>query len=95
MPSWRTTPLPPGWQTTIRPRILRRDTTCQLRTHCWGAPSTEVDHIDDNDNHDDDNLRGVCTQCHAHRTGQQGAEAAHAKRPTKTRPRPRHPGITQ
>src|SRR5690349_6694228 len=66
---WRTVPLPPDWDRVIRPRILHRDPACKLHTHCWGAPSTEVDHIGDPSDHSDDNLRGVCQRCHAHRTG--------------------------
>jgi 5-methylcytosine-specific restriction protein A len=91
--AWRTTPLPPNWQSDIRPRILTRDPRCQLRTHCWSAPSTEVDHIGDPNDHTDNNLRGVCTTCHGHRTGQQGNAAMQAKRPTARRTPPRHPGI--
>lgn len=90
---WRTTPLPKGWRARIRPRILKRDPTCKLRTHCYGAASVEVDHIGDNADHDDANLRGVCKECHAHRTGQQGAAASIAARPTRQRPAPRHPGL--
>jgi len=89
---WRTAPLPRGWD-RIRRRILKRDRTCQLRTHCWGAPSREVDHIDDPADHGDDNLRGVCVRCHAHRTGRQGAAAANASRPGRRRPPQRHPGV--
>jgi len=90
---WRTVPLPPGWKTRIVPRILRRDPRCRLRTHCWGAKSTEVDHIDDPADHSDANLRGVCSRCHAHRTGQQGAAAMHARRPRRERRPAPHPGL--
>ena len=92
--SWRTVPLPRGWRTRIRPRILTRDPTCQLRTHCWGAPSVDVDHIGDPDDHSDRNLRGVCERCHDHRSGQQGAAASNANRPKRQRPTDgRHPGL--
>jgi len=92
--AWRTAPLPRGWATRTRPRILRRDPTCTLRTHCTGADSTEVDHIGDPTDHGDDNLRGVCTRCHAHRTGQQGAAAANEAKPKRLRPADsRHPGL--
>jgi 5-methylcytosine-specific restriction protein A len=90
---WRTVPLPRGWA-KIRKRILHRDPQCTLRTKCHGAVSEEVDHIDDPNDHSDRNLRGVCHTCHAHRTGQQGAAAANARRPSRRRPAPRHPGIT-
>src|SRR5690348_4788889 len=91
---WRTVPLPPTWDTVIRPHILSRDKTCMLRTHCWGARSTEVDHIDDPSDHGDHNLRGVCTRCHAHRTGQQGAAAMHARRHTRLRTPPEPPSLS-
>src|SRR5690349_3683691 len=92
---WRTVPLPPDWDRVIRPRILARDKTCRLKINCWGAPSTEVDHGDNGpDDHSDGNLRGVCTSCHARRTGQQGAAAANAARPKAKRARDtRHPGL--
>ena len=89
---WRTSPLPKGWA-KIRLRILRRDPHCTLRTHCWGSASNEVDHIADPSDHSDANLRGVCSTCHAHRTGQQGAAAANANRPSRLRPAPQHPGL--
>lgn len=41
--------------------------------------STDVDHIGDRDNHKDDNLRGLCSPCHAKRSSQQGNEAKAAK----------------
>src|SRR6478609_1100104 len=66
---WRTVPLPPEWDRVIRPRILKRDPSCKIRTHCWGAASTEVDHIGDPSDHGDDNLRGTCERCHSDRTG--------------------------
>jgi len=91
---WRTVPLPPGWDTVIRPRILKRDPTCMLRTHCWGARSTEVDHGDlGPDVHSDDNLRGVCSRCHGHRTGRQGAAAMHAARHSRLRRPPERPSL--
>src|SRR4051812_11242359 len=89
---WRTVPLPADWARVTRPRILARDPVCKLRTDCWGAKSTEVDHGDAGpDDHSDANLRGVCTACHARRTGQQGAAARNAKRPSRLRPQLDHP----
>lgn len=89
--SWRTAPLPPDWS-KIRIKVLRRDPICRLQIVCFGAPSTEVDHINPN-NHSLNNLRGVCAACHARRTGQQGARAANAKRLSRKRPPEPHPGI--
>ena len=88
--------LPSDWHRTRR-RILNRDPNCT----CDGcpnhdvlchSPSTEVDHIADRDNHDDGNLRGLCTQCHAHRSSRQGY-AARAAIGFTNRPREPHPGL--
>src|SRR4051794_7716949 len=91
---WRTVPLPPDWDRVIRPRILKRDPTCKLRTHCWGAKSTEVDHIGNAGDHGDDNLQGVCTKCHASKTGTQGAVASHVNRHTRLRAPAERPSLT-
>ncbi len=91
--AWRTTPLPHNWP-TIRARILERDPRCKIRTHCWGSPSVDVDHIGNPDNHDDNNLRGACEACHDARSAGQGADAAKAKRARAIgRTTPRHPGL--
>ena len=87
----RRSPLPPGWDRRIRPRILRRDQrTCQLAYPdiCTGR-ATEVDHIGDDDDHSDTNLRAVCHPCHARRTGRQ----ARAAQPDRRRPTEPHPGL--
>ena len=68
-----------GWA-TIRQRALERDGfQCQLRYPgiCLGRAS-QVDHIVQPEAGGDnslENLRAVCRQCHARRTGQQGALA--------------------
>ena len=89
--SRRTSPLPPNWR-SIRAAILKRDPTCRLRTHCDGAPSTEVDHIGHPDDHTPGSLRGVCRRCHASRTGKQAASARSTKY-DRRRPVERHPGL--
>lgn len=65
--------LPGNWN-RIRARILRRDPLCRS---CHSEPSTEVDHINDRDNHHPDNLQGLCTPCHLAKTL---AEAARGRR---------------
>lgn len=73
--STRRRTLPPDWNRR-RQRILRRDPACtlQLPDVCT-ILSTEVDHIDDPDDHELTNLRGVCSPCHTERTKQQSANA--------------------
>ena len=91
--AWRTTPLPADWP-TIRARILDRDPRCRIRTHCWGAPSVDVDHIDNPTDHSDDNLRGACETCHDARSATQGADAARNKRQAAARRTAKpHPGL--
>jgi 5-methylcytosine-specific restriction endonuclease McrA len=59
-----------AWRDRMRPRILARDPICKL---CGQAASTEVDHIrpmTEGGEDTEDNLRGVCKQCHSKRTRQ-------------------------
>lgn len=65
--------LPPDWNRR-RQRILRRDPTCRIRSKVCTILSVEVDHINDPMDHDESNLRGVCSPCHAEHTKQQAAE---------------------
>lgn len=69
--STRRRTLPHDWNRRRR-RILRRDPICRA---CRAAPSVEVDHIDDPDDHSDGNLQGLCPPCHAAKTTQQATEA--------------------
>lgn len=71
--STRRATLPPDWSRRQR-RIIRRDPSCRLSLPGCTILSTEVDHIADPDDHDDRNLRGVCSHCHTERTKQQSAE---------------------
>jgi 5-methylcytosine-specific restriction enzyme A len=95
--STRAANLPADWKAR-RARVLRRDPVCTLRTHCAGAPSVEVDHAGDKHDHRLEMLRGVCTDCHLHRTLAQAATArtAQAARPNRRlRPAERHPGLIE
>jgi 5-methylcytosine-specific restriction protein A len=62
--STRRARLPRGWE-TIRRRILLRDPICRV---CNGALSTEVDHVEPGDDHTDENLQGICEDCHRRKT---------------------------
>jgi hypothetical protein len=90
-PSRRRSPLPRGWA-RIRRRIIARDQVCQWTedTTPHGGP-LEVDHIAGDHNHSDDNLRALCHDHHATRTGRQGAAVANARR-ARRRPEDPHPG---
>jgi len=88
-------PRPPDWARR-RARVLERDGhRCQLATpgRCIGQAS-EVDHIIARwrgGSHEADNLRAVCSPCHAHRTA---IEANDAK-PKRRREPPPHPGMAR
>jgi 5-methylcytosine-specific restriction protein A len=86
--------LPPGWSTTIVPRIKQRDgNRCTWIEHgqrCT-APADEVDHIGDRHNHDDTNLRSLCH--HHHNRHTQAQAAAGRARNSRRRPSPPHPGL--
>ena len=80
--------LPPGWY-FIRRRILLRDPLCRLRyADICTSVSTQVDHVEAGDNHEDDNLQGVCAPCHGRKSSAEG----NAARPRTTRPAEPHPG---
>lgn len=93
--SWRTAPLPKGWGSEMRPPILERDPTCKLRTHCWGAPSVEVDHKGHPDDHRPHMLQGVCAACHRHKTARQGGAARVARQGKRARSAAPHPGLVK
>lgn len=75
--STRRATLPPGWP-IIRARILDRDghrcTWVEDGQRCV-AVATEVDHVNDREDHGDGNLRSLCEPHHAQRTAAQANEA--------------------
>jgi hypothetical protein len=98
--SRRSVPLPSGWD-GLRGPILARDPSCRYGSipedmyepgRCQ-APSTEVDHIGDPDDHRHEMLRGLCTRHHNIRTSRQAALARNATRVTRKRPPESHPGF--
>jgi hypothetical protein len=99
---WRTVDLPPDWDKYIRPQILGRDMFCLWGSipddkagidFVCGERAVEVDHIGDPNNHDSENLRGLCVYHHRIRTGRQGAAARLALMPQRNRPPQQHPGF--
>lgn len=88
--SYRSQPLPKGWD-KLRARILRRDGgACQLgHPGCTGT-ATEVDHVTPaarGGNDDPSNLQSVCTNCHRIKT-----TAENPMTQSRNRPKPPHPG---
>lgn len=95
--SARTSPLPKDWPQR-RARVLARDSyACRWLisydgTRC-GRHATDVDHIGDPNNHDDDNLQSLCPGHHRVKSSRQGGKAAAVKRPRRNRPPEPHPGV--
>lgn len=91
--SWRTKPLPPGWE-GIRARILKRDRyLCRLRYDRCEGFAVEVDHVrpaSQGGGDEDANLIAVCGRCHRTKT----ARESHFNRPRRKRTPEAHPGRT-
>lgn len=84
--------LPADWPRRRR-RILRRDGhRCQLRYDGCRGIATEVDHIVNDDNHDDHNLHAVCEPCHAIKTQTEAADGRAVIRERGLRAPEPHPG---
>lgn len=81
--------LPPGWSSTIAPRILARD---GHRCYLCGGHATEVDHVERGDDHRDENLGAICEPDHVVKSAREGNEARSKKYRTRREPE-RHPGI--
>jgi hypothetical protein len=93
--------LPKSWW-RIRWQVLERDGhQCQIRypDRCIGT-ANQADHRDgySRNDHRAEAMRAACAPCHAHRSAQQGGEAAGKARAARSaarlRPKERHPGLT-
>lgn len=97
--SSRTEPLPPNWETEIRPRIIARDNgICQwdIGGRICGQPGRNVDHktpahLGGTD--DDANLWLLCDPHERRKSGAEGGKAWQARRLPRRRPKEMHPGI--
>lgn len=63
--------LPPGWDKT-RLRILERDPICSI---CHDNLSTVCDHKMPGDDHSEENLQGICSDCDRRKSSREGVEA--------------------
>lgn len=95
----RSAPLPRGWESKTRPRILRRDRyVCQwpmVTGGICGEPANEVDHkipAHLGGPETDENYWALCSWHHARKTGREASAVAHA-RPPRRRPVQAHPGL--
>jgi 5-methylcytosine-specific restriction enzyme A len=90
--STRRSRLPSDW-TARRRRVLARDKWCRACGHNLAA---EVDHVIAGDDHNIENLAGVCVPCHARKSASEGAAASGKSRraiaAARKRPQEPHPG---
>lgn len=103
MPGWKNSDrrqhLPAGWG-RLRERRFRMDgyrctAVDQYGNRCE-SPAEECDHIGSRDDHRIEMLRSLCTWHHGKKSGQQGAQAANAKRQqaaSKFKRSEDHPGL--
>jgi 5-methylcytosine-specific restriction endonuclease McrA len=91
--------LPPGWESSTRPRILKRDgyrcTAIRYDTErrC-NQPATDVDHITPHSlggSEDDSNLTSLCAHHHKVKSSSEGGTAAAVRR--KAAKKRTHPGL--
>lgn len=92
--STRAARLPPDWpniRTLVKQRARGR---CQASEHhpdC-NRIGTDVDHIEQGDNHALDNLQLLSGPCHRAKTARETAERNRARAAMRRRPQEQHPG---
>lgn len=84
--------LPKNWNSLRHKVLLRDNRRCQLRyLGCWET-ATDVDHIENNDDHSMSNLHSACSYCHRKKSSREGTTARRNKANLRYRPKERHPG---
>lgn len=85
--------LPRDWKARKRRVFETKGRVCALQFDgvCVGY-ATEVDHVDDNDDHRIENLQPVCCDCHDVKTREQAASAARSKANLLHPREEKHPG---
>lgn len=85
--------LPRDWAARKKRVYQLKGRVCALAYEGCAGWSTEVDHIDDNDDHSIDNLQPVCCDCHDVKTRKQSKLAARAKADLLHPREEKHPGM--
>ena len=94
--STRRSRLPRNWPQIVREIKKRAQGRCEAERHhphCTGA-GTDVDHINEGDDHRLANLQLLSTICHRAKTAREAAERNRARTAARTRPE-QHPGAIQ
>lgn len=85
--------LPRDWGARKLKVFRAKGRVCALQYEGCTGLATEVDHIDDNDDHRIVNLQPVCSDCHDVKTKQQSKVAARAKANLLHPREEKHPGM--
>ena len=85
--------LPKDWAAR-KTRVWReKGRVCALQYEVCTGWASEVDHVDDNDDHSIENLQPVCSDCHDVKTARQAKVAARAKANLLHPREEKHPGL--
>lgn len=84
--------LPHTWNTLRKQVLIRDGYRCRwiINNKKCNAHATDVDHINNNDDHSMNNLRALCSDHHGERTSKQGNDQRWKYR--EARPLDKHPG---